>query len=196
MYGRLPWFEPDEFNDEQRALYDFLTLTPRLEATARLPMVDEAGRMFGPFNAFMASPVLGRILHELGTFLRKNGGYSVRVREVAILELAVLRRCATEWHAHEPVALKGILTAEEVAAIKGGAPAPTLDAAETITRRLVQALVWTNDVDDQLYAEADALFGPQTLVELFMLIKYFDLLATAITVFRAAIPAGKPSPFG
>jgi hypothetical protein len=197
MDGRLPWIEPAEFDADQRAFYDYLTQEPRLAAaTERLPLADETGRLYGPFNVMIASPTVGAALHQVGGHLRHRAGYSDRVREIAVLELAVIRRSATEWHAHEPYARNGVLTDEEITAIRMSAPAPTFDAAETVARKVVQSLLRSKDIDDALYAEASAAFGPRVLIELVMLILYFDLLATTITTFRAAIPAGKPSPFG
>jgi len=195
--GRLPWFEPAEYDAEQQAFYDFLTEEPRLpSATERLPLVDDAGRLYAPFNVMVGSPLAGAALHQVGGHLRHRAGYTDRVREIAVLELAVLRRSATEWHAHEPYARSGVLTDEEITAIRMSAPAPTFDAAETIARKIVQSLLRSKDIDDALYAQAAAVFSTRVLIELVMLILYFDLLATTITVFRAAIPAGKTSPFG
>ena len=144
----------------------------------------------------VGSPLAGAALHQVGGHLRHRAGYTDRVREIAVLELAVIRRSATEWHAHEPYARSGVLTDDEITAIRMSAPAPTFDAAETIARKIVQSLLRSKDIDDALYAEAAAVFSTRVLIELVMLILYFDLLATTITVFRAAIPAGKPSPFG
>lgn len=195
--GRLPLFEPAEFDADQRAFYEFLTEEPRLKsATKRLPLVDEHGRLYAPFNIMVGSPLAGAALHNVGGHLRHRAGYTDRVREIAVLELAVIRRSATEWHAHEPYARSGVLTDEEITAIRMSAPASSFSTSETIARKVVQSLLRSKDIDDALYAEAEAAFSTRVLIELVMLVLYFDLLATSINVFRAAIPDGKPSPFG
>jgi len=197
MDGRLPRLEPAEFDADQRAFYEFLTQEPRLpSATKRLPLVDEHGRLYAPFNIMAGSPLAGAALHQVGGHLRHRAGYTDRVREIAVLELAVIRRSATEWHAHEPYARSGVLTDDEITAIRMSAPAPTFSHAETVARKIVQSLLRSKDIDDALYAEAEAAFSTRVLIELVMLVLYFDLLATSINVFRAAIPDGKPSPFG
>ncbi len=191
--------EPEEFDADQRAFYEFLTQEPRLKAASddlRLPLVDERGRLYAPFNIMVTSPLAGAALHQVGGHLRHRAGYTDRVREIAVLELAVIRRSGTEWHAHEPYARNGVLTDDEIEAIRSSAPAPTFDASETIARKIVQSLLRSKDIDDGLYAEASAVFPPRVLIELVMLVLYFDLLATSINVFRAAIPAGRPAPFG
>jgi alkylhydroperoxidase family enzyme len=195
-YGRLTWFEPENLDPDQRALYDYITQTRRLPGAGLLPRSDDAGRLFGPFNALLESAKFGKAFHEAGNELRHHATYTPRCREVAILELAALRRCGFEWRAHEPNG-RGIgLTEDELTAIRTGAPAPTLDRTETLVREVAQALVRARDIDDALYAAAAAALGERALFEIVMLICYFDTLAMAITVFRSALPPGFEPPFG
>jgi alkylhydroperoxidase family enzyme len=195
-YGRLPWYEPEEFDADQRALYEYVAHGPRMPATKSLPLVDPAGRMYGPFNALLATPVLGKQFHEVGKLLRYQTGFTERIREIAILELSVLRRCGIEWYAHEPIGRRAGLTDDELTAIRTGAPAPTLDPTETIVRHVTQSLLRSRDLDDALYAAALDALGEKVLMELLLLVGYFDMLATTMTVFRAELPAGKEPPFG
>jgi alkylhydroperoxidase family enzyme len=195
-YGRLPWFEPAELDADGRALYEYVAHGPRMPATKALPLVDEEGRMYGPFNALLMTPVLGKQFHEVGKLLRYETGFTARGREVAILELSVLRRCGIEWYAHEPIGRRAGLTDAEIDAIRTGAPAPTLDRSEQIIRSVTQSLLRARDVDDALYAAAVESLGEKVLMELLILIGYFDMLATTMTVFRAELPAGREAPFG
>jgi alkylhydroperoxidase family enzyme len=195
-YGRLTWFDPETFDADQRALYALLTQGNRIAGGASLPRTDETGRLYGPYNALLASPKFSRAFQEAGNVLRREGAYTERCREIAILETAVLRRCDFEWHAHEPPGRTVGLTDDELTAIRTGAPAPTLDATETLVRNVAQALARGRDLDDALYAEASAALGERALFELVMLVGYFDLLATVIGVFRASLPPGKQPVFG
>jgi alkylhydroperoxidase family enzyme len=195
-YGRLPWFEPAELDADQTALYEYVAHGPRMPATKALPLVDDEGRMYGPFNALLMTPVLGKQFHEVGKLLRYQTGFTPRGREVAILELSVLRRCGIEWYAHSPIGARVGLTDDELTAILTGAPAPTLDRSETIIRHVTQSLLRSRDIDDALYADAVEALGERVLMELLLLVGYFDMLATTMTVFRAELPAGKEPPFG
>jgi alkylhydroperoxidase family enzyme len=195
-YGRLPWFEPEEFDADQQALYEYVAHGPRMPAAKPFPLVDEAGRMFGPFNAFLSSPVLGKALHEVGKILRYQADYAPRVREIAILELSAIRRCDIEWYAHSPIGARAGLTDAELDAIRTGAPAPTFDRTETNVRKLTQSLARGGDIDDGLYAELAEALGDKVLFELVMLILYFDVLATTMKVFRAPLPVGREPWFG
>jgi alkylhydroperoxidase family enzyme len=195
-YGRLTWFEPESLDDQQRVLYDVITQGRRLPGGGLLPRQDDAGRLFGPFNALLVSPAFGKAFHEAGNELRHRATYTPRCREIAILELAVLRRCGFEWRAHEGNGRGSGLTEDELTAIRTGAPAPTLDRAETLVREVAQALVRGRDIDDALYAAAAGALGERALFEIVMLICYFDTLAMAIGVFRATLPPGFEPPFG
>jgi alkylhydroperoxidase family enzyme len=195
-YGRLTWFEPATFDDAQQALYDYLTQGARIAGPDSLPRTDAAGRLYGPYNALLASPAFSRAFQEAGNVLRRDATYTPRCREIAILELAALRRCGFEWHAHEPPGRAVGLTGDEIAALRSGAPAPSFDAMETLVRAVTQALVRARDLDDDLYARAVAALGERALFELVMLVSYFDTLAVAIGVFRAELPPGREPPFG
>jgi alkylhydroperoxidase family enzyme len=196
QYGRLPWYEPAEFTPEQQEFYAATALGPRMPATRSLPLVDAEGRMYGPFNALLATPAIAHAFHEVGRRLRYDSSFTPRGREVAILELSTLRRCGTEWYAHSPIGARVGLTEDELNALKTGAPAPTLDHSEQLIRKVTQSLARARDVDDALYAAAVEALGEKVLVELVMLIGYFDLLATFMTVFRSGIPDGLPDPYG
>jgi alkylhydroperoxidase family enzyme len=195
-YGRLTWFAPEDFDTDQRALHDYITQGRRLGGADSLPRADAGGRLYGPFNALMASAKFGKAFHEAGNVLRHQATFTPRCREVAILELAVQRRCGFEWLAHEPPGRAAGLTEDELTAIRTGAPALSLDRSEALVREVTQALVRARDIDDALYAEAMAALGERALFEIVMLVCYFDTLAMAITVFRAGLPPGKDAPFG
>jgi hypothetical protein len=195
-YGRLTWFEPKNFDADQRALHEYITGSRRLSGADSLPRNDDTGRLYGPFNALLASAKFGRAFHEAGNVLRHEATYAPRCREVAILELAALRRNGFEWRAHEPAGRNAGLTEDELTAIRTGAPAPTLDPTETLVRAVAQSYARSGDLDDALYAAAVDALGERALFELVMLLCYFDTLATAITVFRAKLPPGHEEPFG
>jgi alkylhydroperoxidase family enzyme len=196
QHGRLRWFEPAELDADQRALYDRIVSRPRLQGTSAPSLTDAAGRLLGPLNAMLLNPALGAIELELGTAARFKTRLTPRAREIAILELAALRRCGFEWCAHEPVGRKAGLTDAELAAICSGAPAPTLDATETVVRDVVRTLVRERTLDDAAFAAAVATFGEGMLRDLVAIVNYYDAVALSIAVWRPPLPAGATSPFG
>ena len=195
-HGRLPWFAPGDLNDGARALYERIAGGPRSQGPQAFPLVDDEGRLHGPFNAMLLSPEIGSALQELGSAIRYRSVLPARVREIAILELAVLRACAFEWYAHERVGKQSGLSGAEIAAIRDATAAPTFDGAETLTRSLVRRLATQRDLDDGEAAAAIAAFGERGLAELIALVGYYDLLALSLSVWRTPLPPGEESPFG
>jgi 4-carboxymuconolactone decarboxylase len=195
-HGRLPWFTPDELDLDARTLYDAITGGPRAQVARPFPLTDEDGRLNGPFNAMLLSPEVGSALQELGAAIRYRSSLAARSREIAILELSVLRRAAFEWYAHERVGKAAGLTDDELAALRDAAPAPTLDANETLVRKLVGTLVRERDLDDIAYAGAVKALGERALMELITLVGYYDLLALGLRVWRTPLPAGAEPAFG
>jgi AhpD family alkylhydroperoxidase len=191
---RLRLFEPDELDAEQRALYDRIVARPRLPGGTP-SLIDEAGRLTGPLNAMMLNPAVCGVQLELGTKVRFATRLTDRAREIAILELAVLRRCGFEWIAHSPVGRKAGLTEEELAALLSGAPAPTFDATETIVRDVVRSLVVERGLDDATFAAAIATLGQGKLMDVVAIVTYYDLVALSIAVWQPPLPAGASSPF-
>src|SRR5215469_12111400 len=121
-HGRLPWLAPEALSEDQRKLYDLIVGGPRGKGPRAFPLTDETGRLNGPFNAMLVSPEVGTAVQELGAAIRYRSSLPDRARELAILELAALRRCAFEWYAHERVGRNVGLTDDELEAVRTGKP--------------------------------------------------------------------------
>jgi 4-carboxymuconolactone decarboxylase len=195
-HGRLAWPAPHELDAGARALYDRITGGPRASGPQAFALTDEGGRLHGPFNAMLVSPEVGAAMQELGAAIRYKSGLTARAREIAILELSVLRRSSFEWYAHERVGKQAGLTAAEIAALHDGVAAPTLDASEALVRELVRTLVRERDLDDLTFAGAREALGERVLMDVIALVGYYDLLALSLRVWRTPLPAGAEPPFG
>ena len=194
-HGRLAWPAPDELDAAARALYDRITGGPRASGPQAFSLTDDGGRLHGPFNAMLVSPDVGSALQELGAAIRYKSALTARAREIAILELSVLRRSSFEWYAHERVGKQAGLTEAEIAALHGGEAAPTFDAGETIVREIVRVLARDRDLDENLFALARERLGERVLMDLISLVGYYDLLALSLRVWRTPLPAGAEPPF-
>lgn len=193
--GRIAWFAPGDLDGDARALYDSIASGPRAQGRQDFPLADEDGRLHGPFNAMLVSPEVGTALQELGTAIRYRSSLTARVRELAILEVARIRRSDFEWYAHARVGRQIGLTEDELAALHDGTAAPTLDPAEAVARTAVRTFLETRDLDDAVFAAAKELLGDREVMELIALTGYYDLLALSLRVWRTPLPPGLPSPF-
>jgi alkylhydroperoxidase family enzyme len=192
-HGRLPWYLPDELTPEQREYYDRLLAGPRNKAA----LVDERGRLNGPFNARVLDPRVGTVIEQTGAVLRfATPALSGRQRETAILEVARFERSGYEWAAHSRAALAAGLRPEEIAAILRGDDTDSFSADERLTRRVVQALTERRDLSDALYDEAAAGLGLVALFDIISLVGHYQHTALALRVWRVPDDDRSANPFG
>jgi alkylhydroperoxidase family enzyme len=189
-HGRLRWFEPGELDEQQRALYDRIAGGPRAQGPQAFPLTDAAGRLNGPFNAMLVNPEIGTALQEVGAAIRYRSTLSDREREIAILEVAVLRRNEFEWYAHERVGRAQGLSEAELTALLHGEPAPTFSPRETLVRTIVRDCVVDRALSDAVVGAAEAALGTRTLADCVALVGYYELLALQLGVWQTPLPHG------
>jgi 4-carboxymuconolactone decarboxylase len=213
--ARIPKLAPSALDTEQRSLYDAIAGGRRAQGPQLFRLTDEAGRLEGPFNAFLLQPRLGAALQALGASVRYDTGLDDRCREIAILTVAAHWRSDFEWYAHEAVARAAGLTTPELAAIRA-APAPdasdldgrsadatapdatapdapaTLSGLEAVVARTTTALLTRGDLTDPEYRTATDHLGPDGLFELLTLVGYYATLALQLRVFRVPAPDAAP----
>lgn len=171
-----------------------LTSGPRRQAHSALDpalqLTDAEGRLQGPFNTFLVHPRLGMALQEISRLLRFDGLLGARVREIVILIVAASQRSNFEWAAHEAIARSIGVTDAEIAALAREEPISFVDLAEHAAARLARSLVTSGDVDDELYAQAQAALGDAGLFEVSTVVGIYRLVATQLATFRIAAPPG------
>jgi 4-carboxymuconolactone decarboxylase len=185
--ARIPKLDPSTLDDDQRALYDAIAGGRRAQGPQLFQLADAAGRLEGPFNAFLLQPRLGSALQALGASVRYETGLDDRSREIAILVVAAHWRSDFEWYAHEAVGRSAGLGDAELAAIRNGQH-QALPGHEAIVARTAAALLTRGDLDDAEYREAVDHLGPPGLFELLTLVGYYATLALQLRVFRVPAP--------
>lgn len=191
MNDRAPRLEKlplDRLDDDQRALHQAIAGGRRAEGPQLFQLVDDAGALEGPFNAFLLQPRLGLSLQALGASIRYETSLSDRAREIAILVVAGLRDCAFERYAHEAVGRHVGLADDEIAALGDGSYELLPSATEQVVARIAHRLLEAGDLDDEAYTEAVDALGLRGLFELLTLVGYYDTLSLQLRVFRVASP--------
>jgi 4-carboxymuconolactone decarboxylase len=181
---------PEELDPEQRALYDEIAGGPRSAGPQLFELVDEQGRLNGPFGIMLHSPAVGGALQAVGAAVRYRSVLGHRVRELAVLAVAAHWSSDFELYAHVPLARRAGLTEAEVDGLVAGADVPFEDPGERTALRVVRALLRTSDLTDADYAAARDAIGDQGLVELTTLVGYYATLALQLRVFRVGVPGG------
>jgi 4-carboxymuconolactone decarboxylase len=191
--ARIGKLEPSSLDGEQRSLYDAIAGGRRAQGPQLFRLVDDRGRLEGPFNAFLLQPRLGSALQALGASVRYDTRLDDRCREIAILAVAAHWRSDFEWYAHEAVGRAAGLDDAELAAVRDGRW-DALTGREAVVARTVAALAARGDLDDAGYAAAVEVAGTAGLFELLTLVGYYATLALQLRVFRVPAPEEKPFP--
>ena len=58
--ARIPKYAPASLDEAQRSLYDAIAGGRRAQGPQLFRLVDDAGRLEGPFNAFLLQPRVGQ----------------------------------------------------------------------------------------------------------------------------------------
>lgn len=192
--GRLPLLPPDSLDQAQRALRDRLRATRARDAeaagyTAALP----DGRFIGPFNALLRTPHIARPLLEWAQALSR-AGIAADVREAVILTVAAHWRAEYVLYAHTAAAEKAGLSGPAIASLVHGEAPRGLRPEAGLAHRLATALVRDHRVADDLYEEAAAAFGTDTLIALVSLVGQYLSTSALLTCFQ--VPAPSPDRTG
>lgn len=174
---------PEELDDDRKALYALIADGPR-RAQARVPLVDDAGRLLGPFGLMLLSPRIGAAVQSVGAALRFDPDLPPRLRELAILTVAASVGSEFEWVAHETAALDAGAEPTHLQDILDGRLPADLEPTELIGLRVVRSLLAHRTVDDPLYADAKAALSESGLAAIVWLVGYYQMLAAALSTFR------------
>lgn len=187
MTGRLDRPRPEELDPARREVYDAITTGRRSAGRQVFPLVDELGRLEGPFNAFLLQPRIGLALQDLGSAIRYETSLSGRIREIAILLVAAHEDSPFEWFAHAAAGRLAGLTEEELEAIRAGGFRGR-DEVEHAAAELVGRLLTAGDLSNVEYSTAVEGLGEAALFEILSLVGYYRLLALQLRVFRVSPP--------
>lgn len=177
--------DPAGLDDERAALHARIATGPR-KTQARVPLVDEGDRLLGPFGVMLFSPRIGDAVQQVGAALRFDDDLPPRLREIAVLAVAVHHGSAFEWAAHEGLGRETGLSAGHLQALLDGGVPDGLEETEQAGLQVVRTLLSSHDLDDDHYATAVGTLGRDTLAALVWLTGYYAMLANALAVFRPA----------
>ena len=111
----------------------------------------------GPFIPLLRSPEVMNRARAMGDYLRYKSALPPRLSEFVILLTARRWTQQYEWNAHQPLALKGGLSPDIVAAIADGRRPLRMADDEAIVYTLCEELQRNQSVSDETYARALAI---------------------------------------
>ena len=177
---RLPLLKRDELDDAGKATYD----------RAATPGANIAG-LQGPAAIQLYSTKTTPHLQALNRYLRFDAGFSPRIREIAILSTAREMDSQFEWVAHEPEALKEGVPPNVIDVIKHRKSTAGLDETDAAVIELGRGLWREHKVPSALFARLKAIFGPNKLVDLVLLMGNYAGTAAMLTAMVMQLHKGK-----
>jgi len=179
---RLPAIAEDRLTAEQRSLMSAIASGPR-----------GTFKMSGPFFCYLHAPAFGELAQKLGAYCRFGTSIAPRLTEFAILATAHMWKAHYEWAAHEPEALKEGVEPRVIEVIKHRKPTAGLDETDATVIELGRQIFRDHKVTPEIFAKAKALFGPNKLVELVMLMGNYASTAALLTAVDMQLhPGQKP----
>jgi alkylhydroperoxidase family enzyme len=185
---RLDLIARADLDDAQRAVYEAITGGPRASQAGTVPIVDESGRLVGPFAVMLLAPEVGNAMQQVGAKIRFSTALTGRERELGILSVAGKLRSDFERLAHEPAALKLGLTQAQVNEVISGQIPDGLTDDEALICALAQVMTADRSLPDRDYEAGVTALGKQRLAELTWLVGYYSALALSLAVFRPVLP--------
>ncbi|WP_276967524.1 carboxymuconolactone decarboxylase family protein [Desertimonas flava] len=185
--ARLTLLAPDQLDAPARRLHDAIAGGCRA-GVGTVPIVDDAGRLLGPFRVMLASPEVGDAVQALGVALRFGTSLDARRRELVVMTVAGELGSAFEWWAHERAAIAEGIADDVLDDLLSGRRPAALDAFDQELVALARVLTRERRLDDARFHAALTLLGEEGLAELTWLVGYYSMLALALEVFAPENP--------
>jgi 4-carboxymuconolactone decarboxylase len=183
MSDRLPPIPPERWTPQQRELAEEIINGPR-------------GALLSPFVPMLRSPELMAHSQRMGEYLRYRSAIGLRLSELAILLVARHWSQQVEWAIHAPIAQREGIAAGTVAAIAEDRRPPALPREEAAVYDFATELLRDQQVSEESWQSALALFGEHGVVDLCGLLGYYSYLAMLMNAARTPAPASDAQPLG
>ncbi len=149
----------------------------------------------GPHTVLLNNPELASRVESLGRYVRYDCSVPQRLRELAILAVAVHWQARYEWYAHSAIALEMGISPEVQAAIAEGHDPAFESPHDRVVFNYVAELLRAGRVSDELFKSADSALGTSGVLDLTALVGYYTFLALTLNAFQVEPPTGSGIPF-
>jgi 4-carboxymuconolactone decarboxylase len=144
----------------------------------------------GPAGVQLYSTKTAPHLTALNRYLRFEAGIDPRIREIAILVTAREMDSQFEWVAHEAQALKDGVPQNVIDVIKYRRDTDSLADPDATVIQLGRQIWRDHRVTSATFAKAKALFGPNKLIDLVLLMGNYAGTAALLTAVDMQLHAG------
>ncbi len=149
----------------------------------------------GLFRTMVRNLPMTAAMHGFGAYeLSRRLTVSLREREIVILRTCAGCRAEYEWGVHvEVFGQRAGLTGEQITALTCGQIGNQgWTAREGLLIRLVDAMLATRDVPDDLWADLENQFSDVELLDVIMLCGWYQAISQLCRALRIDLEAGAP----
>lgn len=148
------------------------------------------GRLNGPYNILLRSPVMGDLAQRLGEQVRFRSSLPKKLNELAIIMVGADWKSEYEWYAHAGYAKEAGLDPAIIEAVRTGARPAAMTTEETAVYEFGQELLKTRRVSDARYKAVIDRFGEKGAADLMGVMGYYVMVCMLLNVDRYPLPAG------
>jgi alkylhydroperoxidase family enzyme len=140
-------------------------------------IIAERGKLHNLYRMLMNSPPVAQGWLNFLTAIRQKCVLSGRVRELAILRIAVINKAPYEFDSHVPFALKEGLTQKQIDALGDWEKADVFDAQDRAVLAYTDAMTRDVHVSDAVFAPIRSQFDAREVTELTATIAAYNLVS-------------------
>ena len=147
-------------------------------------ILQERGRISTLYRVLLNSAPLARGWEALFTAIRNRASLPARLRELAILRIAMLNGARYEFDAHVPHALKAGVPQATINALREGQLSEQLTVLDCLVLELTDTMTRDIEVADALFERVRAHFDDTQLVELVATVAAYNMVSRLLVALR------------
>jgi 4-carboxymuconolactone decarboxylase len=168
---------------------------PRVDAQARTDEMLDIIRLFaGPgrinvdenhvLNTFVHHPELARHFLTFNRYLLMSSTLPVRLRQIAIMRVAWIKKATYVWSSHLRTSLRNGLTGEEFDPIKTGEQSPYWSEEERIILRATDQAMENSNIDDATWQALTTILDQRQAMDFLFTVGAYALLGMVCNALR------------
>jgi alkylhydroperoxidase family enzyme len=157
---------------------------PELAPVVARIKAERGGRLLNLYRMLLHSPPVASGWLALFTAIRQQSTLSGRLRELAILRIAVLNGAEYEFKAHVPFALKEGVTQAQADSLRAGHAPAGLTEADEAALAYAEAMTRTIQVPDPVFAAIRKHLDDREVLELTATIAGYNLVSRVLEALR------------